>query len=535
MIFSSFLTRADDEVLQQLLSAKVVRLLRALTSDRLSQGRLRDLLLAQRTPQDLLKDRGSRHLLLDLLRPEEARQLAQLLGVGGTGDDYEALQSCKLSKARLADLLTFFGLPYQEEAPEELSPPTVLIAPERPLFPHQADAARRVLAALTSDPHRVLLHMPTGAGKTRTAMYVIAEHLRSRPKAMVVWLAHSEELCEQAASEFEKTWRAFGDRPLQVHRFWGPRDLDVDEAEDGVVVAGLSKFYSRTRQSLGFVGRLGGKTSMVVMDEAHQAIAPSYQLILDALVEPFPKTGLLGLSATPGRTWADIDQDEQLAEFFSRRKVTLKIPGYPDPVSFLVDQGYLAQVTYRQLFIESGLLLTDGDMERLGRDLEIPEFLLEKLAEDELRNLRILTEIEQLARRHRRMIVFATTVEHSDLLAFTLRARGLQAESVTGRTPPVSRREILARYQDEGPESRILCNFGVLTTGFDAPATSAAVIARPTKSLVLYSQMVGRATRGTKAGGNAEAEIVTVVDRGLPGFGNMAEAFMNWEDVWGEI
>lgn len=77
-----------------------------------------------------------------------------------------------------------------------------------------------------------------------------------------------------------------------------------------------------------------------------------------------------------------------------------------------------------------------------------------------------------------------------------------------------------------------MCNFGVLTTGFDAPKTSAVVIARPTRSLVLYSQMVGRAIRGVRAGGNPSAEIVTVVDPMLPGFGSIAEAFVNWEDVW---
>ena len=75
-------------------------------------------------------------------------------------------------------------------------------------------------------------------------------------------------------------------------------------------------------------------------------------------------------------------------------------------------------------------------------------------------------------------------------------------------------------------------NFGVLTTGFDAPAASAALIARPTKSLVLYSQMVGRVIRGPKAGGTDRCEVVTVVDTTLPGFGDVAEAFTNWEDVW---
>jgi superfamily II DNA or RNA helicase len=78
----------------------------------------------------------------------------------------------------------------------------------------------------------------------------------------------------------------------------------------------------------------------------------------------------------------------------------------------------------------------------------------------------------------------------------------------------------------------VLCNYGVLTAGFDAPQTSAAIIARPTKSLVLYSQMVGRATRGPRAGGHSDAEIVTVVDTTLPGFGEMIDAFRNWEDVW---
>ena len=62
----------------------------------------------------------------------------------------------------------------------------------------------------------------------------------------------------------------------------------------------------------------------------------------------------------------------------------------------------------------------------------------------------------------------------------------------------------------------MLCNFGVLTTGFDAPQTSAALIARPTKSLVLYSQMVGRATRGHAVRGNREAVVRTIVDTSLP-------------------
>lgn len=296
----------------------------------------------------------------------------------------------------------------------------------------------------------------------------------------------------------------------------------------------VGKMNAAVRRSIGFVSGLGAKTGLVVMDEAHQAIAPTYQLILDALADPFPQTGLLGLSATPGRTWNDVDADERLAAFFRRRKVTLKVEGYDNPVDYLVHEGYLAKAEFRPLVAGSQTELSDDERQRLEEELEIPADVLERLALDERRNLSILAEIESLAKRHRRIIVFSTTVEHADLLAYTLRARGLWARSVTGATEGQERRSTLETYKDDAEEPRIICNFGVLTTGFDAPKTSAAVIARPTVSLVLYSQMVGRATRGVKAGGNAQAEIVTVVDSGLPGFGDVGEAFYNWEDVWGE-
>ena len=78
----------------------------------------------------------------------------------------------------------------------------------------------------------------------------------------------------------------------------------------------------------------------------------------------------------------------------------------------------------------------------------------------------------------------------------------------------------------------VIFNYGVLTAGFDAPRTRCVIIARPTTSLVLYSQMAGRAMRGPRAGGNSRAEIFTVVDTNLPGFGSVTEAFTNWEELW---
>lgn len=210
----------------------------------------------------------------------------------------------------------------------------------------------------------------------------------------------------------------------------------------------------------------------------------------------------------------------------------MEVDGYENPVAYLVDQQYLARVYYKPLFYEGTVELSAADVRRIQNHFDIPESVLQRFAEDEMRNLAIITELEELVKRHRRILVFAATVAHSDLLAAVLQMRNLAAYSVTGSTPSQRRAQIIDRFKQDTQDVRIICNFGVLTTGFDAPLTSAAVIARPTKSLVLYSQMVGRAIRGKRAGGNETAEIVTVVDHHLPGFGSIADAFNNWEDIW---
>ncbi|MBD2069791.1 DEAD/DEAH box helicase [Leptolyngbya sp. FACHB-671] len=534
MNFGDLISRADDETLQILLGSAAIRLLKLLDPGLATPTRLREILLELRSPKSLLLSKEYRNLLIELLRPEQAKILAVILNQPNHSDTFEQLKKLRIRHGSEQErtLLEFFEVSFIEPELTNKTSPTEPITPAYSLFSHQRKAVRKVKHYLNLEPKRVLLHMPTGSGKTRTAMNIVTDYLRSQEPALVVWLAYSEELCEQAATEFQRAWQYLGDRDVSLHRFWGNHDLELDQVRDGIVVAGLSKIYSRAKTSIQFINRLGSRSSLVVIDEAHQAIAETYRLVLDALVVPYDKIGLLGLTATPGRTWADVSADAELADFFARRKVTLEIPGYDSPVDYLVAEGYLAKANYRPLFYESGLSLTERDLNRIKDELELPQHLLDRLAEDEQRNLRILLEIEDLALRHQRIIVFGISVQHSKLLAAVLRARGFVADAVTGDTPPQERERLISSFKDSSPETKILCNYGVLTTGFDAPRTSAAVIARPTKSLVLYSQMVGRAIRGVRAGGNETAEIVTVIDSDLPGFGSVAEAFSNWEDVW---
>lgn len=532
--FDNLLSRADDETLQSLLGDSSVRLITLLDPSSATPSRLRELLLGLRSRQALLAAKESRTLLFDLLRENEAALLASALNLQASANVYRALKETnfRIGSENERLLYSFFELEMPELESKIDQPSTQECIAEYPLFGHQRTAAREIKEQLSQEPRRVLLHMPTGSGKTRTAMHIIVDHLRAREPTTVVWLAHSEELCEQAAGEFQRAWQRLGDREVKIHRFWGDHDLDLDQVKDGFLVAGLSKIYKASKQSIQFITRLGSRSSLIIIDEAHEAVAETYKLILDALVLPYPETALLGLTATPGRTWSDINADERLAEFFAKRKVTLHVPGYDNPIDYLVEEGYLARTTYRSLLYESGLTLTAADLRHIQEELELPKRVLDTLAEDEQRNLRIVLEIESLIKRHSRTLVFALSVEHAQLLSSVLRVRGHLADYVTGKTSPAERERIIRAFRNESAEVRILSNYGVLTTGFDAPRTSAAVITRPTKSLVLYSQMVGRAIRGVRAGGNESAEIVTVADTNLPGFGTVLDSFTNWEDVW---
>jgi DNA repair protein RadD len=533
MRFEELLSRADDEVLQELVGSRVVRLLNLLDPQLARPRRLRELLSSIHPPEELLRDAGTRRQLLDLLPRDEARGVVDFLGLLDP-DPYHALHEARFPKGSLGERRLFAALgvvPVEVETPDR-APALSQSGADYALFAYQRLAARRAWQMLDTSPNRVLLHMPTGSGKTRTTMHLVARELRRREPCVVIWLAFSEELCEQAATEFETCWRKLGDRPVDVYRYWGNRQLTIDRVYDGFMVAGLAKVYATAKKDLDFLMRLSDRSSLVIIDEAHQAIAESYRFVLDVLVERTEGSRLLGLTATPGRTWNEPDKDRQLADFFARRKVTLDVEGYANPVDYLVDEGYLARPLYEDLKYAATKRLPDTAVAALADALDIPEDVLAELAIDEQRNLLIVTRVEQLAVRHQRIIVFAATVPHARLLATVLRARGIEADALTAATPSGERARLIAKYRSTRPVPMVLCNYGVLTAGFDAPKTSAAVIARPTKSLVLYSQMVGRATRGPRAGGNAEAEIVTVVDTSLPGFGQMSDAFRNWEDVW---
>ena len=516
----------DDQTAAHLLPKGALALVRTIRPE-LVVGAKRATTMGSLLSIELAVDDPSRRIMLiEAIPPEKITELEER--VGSTIDQLRVTE--KLDQKQRRALLGFFGLATITEHPNAPPEAAATVAVSRALFPHQKRAASAIERYLYFDSGRAMLHLPTGAGKTRTAMSIVASHLRSRDHGLVVWLATTRELLEQAATEFEETWNTVGDRPVECHRFWSSLDPPLDDIVDGIVIAGLAKLhsYGRGRKQL---WDLGDRTSLVIFDEAHQAVATTYQDLVETIVTRNPKTGLLGLTATPGRTWGDPEVDSAVAEVFHGNKVTLDFDG-ENPITYLTREGYLASVEFSLLNVEPGLELSQEDLAELTSALDISESLAERLGDDEQRSLRVVQRVLELADGHDRILVFAASVRNAVVLASVCRAAGLSADAVTGNTSIAERGRVIARFKRPGGSKKILINYGVLTTGFDAPAASATVIARPTRSLVLYSQMVGRVIRGPKAGGTESCEVVTVVDTTLPGFGDVTQAFMNWEDVW---
>ncbi len=416
---------------------------------------------------------------------------------------------------------------------------TIQVAPDYPLYSYQIDCSHRIRKLMLDDNiNRAMLHLPTGAGKTRTSMNIVCDFLRENPEALIVWLADTKELCEQALYEFRRAWKSLGNQTMPSYAYYGESALSISGVSRGFFVAGLQKLNGlnkKEREILQILyGQLKKHTALIVFDEAHKAIAPTYKNIVEGFINNSQKNAfLLGLSATPGRVMTDDqalqDENRKLSEFFGNNKISMRIKGYSSPIEFLVEKEYLAKANFQRLDYDD-VDLSSFRVEE--RSCEGNSELLKALSSNNNRNLKIInTILTELVNERTQIIVFACTVEHAEELTMMLAGSGINCRYIDGSTPAILRSAAIADYRAR--KVRVLINYGVLTAGFDAPCTDVAIIARPTASLVQYSQMAGRAMRGKKSGGNLSCRIYTVNDN-IPEFRSVCHAFAHWDTMWSE-
>jgi DNA repair protein RadD len=417
----------------------------------------------------------------------------------------------------------FAGLP---GSPAE--PPTLEVAPFVPLpslADFQEDLKRQALTVLDGPPgaNRGVLTMPTGAGKTRTAVEsLLSWRLSHLQRPVILWIAQSEELCEQAVQAFAEVWTDLGQRrervreTLEIARFWGPRPA-VPEDPD-IVVASIQKLFnavcSEDQRKRDALTALSAGIGVVVVDEAHRINAPSYHEVLKFIRVDLSTSGksqvpLLGLTATPFRS--DTDGTRRLVRIFHNRLLESDSLG-EDMVGALRARRVLAAAEHEVL--EYGAPVFDMErsetfVKHFDQFNDFHADFLREVAEDETRNRALFEKLMKIPESWPTLF-FGCTVEHAVAMSVLLRRKGRAAEVITGQTRSATRRALIEEFR--AGRLSVLCNFGVLTTGFDAPKVRALVVGRPTTSRVLYEQMIGRGMRGPEFGGTELCQVIDVQD-----------------------
>lgn len=428
----------------------------------------------------------------------------------------------------------FFGLPDQfipqpsAEVPnlEWLGPSET---PYKVLKDYQTTIAFKAVKELENRNARFVIQMPTGSGKTRTAIEIIADAFNRQARGCVIfWLVYSEELCDQAVEAFQEIWRHVGNKKVKLVRAWGKNRLVSQEGEESVfVVGGFQKLHAQLANDPSLFASVKDSTYLIVVDEAHRVLAPTYREVTDALFGVNAR--LIGLTATPGRGINNIDETEALADYFDREKITVTVPEGQTVFSYFRQRGVLSHARFDPLRTSPTFQLTASQQQYLEKHWDFPPGFLKTLSADETRNYEIIRDLRRRLQTHEKALFFGCSVEHSRFVSSVLNYLGTNAAHVDGKTERGARNAILNNFKTG--DLQIICNYGILSTGFDAPKTDLVFIARPTQSIVLYSQMIGRGLRGPQVGGTPSCTIVTVRDN-IQGLPNEAGIFTYFDDYF---
>ena len=367
---------------------------------------------------------------------------------------------------------------------------------------------------------RGLLSMPTGSGKTRVAVQAVIEAIRDD--------GFTGRCCgwRIGMSCASRRWR-HGSRPGAAsdrrrrrcgYRVCG-RGQAAPVAMDGahVIVATIQTLRARlSRRDVDFLENI----HLLVVDEAHGSIAPTYTDLMAELglgrSQRRDRIHLVGLTATPYRG-ISAEETERLVARYGRSRLDAGVFASDDGeevVRQLQGMTVLAQVAHDVIPGGRYSLSPEELAEMQARDVPwLPETVQRRMADDAERTRRIVDTY--LGKIHANdpecpTLIFATSVEHAEIVAALLSLEGVPARAVSGKTDAAARQDAVAQFRSGAV--RVLVNYGVFREGFDAPKTQAIIVARPVYSPNLYFQMIGRGLRGELNGGSERCLILDVED-----------------------
>ena len=362
--------------------------------------------------------------------------------------------------------------------------------------------------------NRGLLSLPTGAGKTRVTIEAMVDAIaEGELESPILWVAQTEELCEQAIEAWSELWRGKGPRErLTISRLRA--NFEAEEAEYGhqVVVATIAKLDATNGvfTKSGYDWLRGA--SCIVVDEAHRSVGTSYRRLLDWQgigTNRVRNKPLIGLTATPFRGTNEAET-KQLVARYGNRRLDLNALGGADAYPELQRIGILSEVDH-DLLDGIEIELTSSELKEMKSSpfRQLPDAALRKLAADVNRNRTLVDHIGEQPEDWP-ILLFAVSVNHAHTMAALLNRLGISAAAISSDTDKGARRHYIERFRRN--KIRVLANYDVLTAGFDAPSVRAVYIARPVYAPNTYQQMIGRGLRGPKNGGTERCLLVNLED-----------------------
>ena len=323
---------------------------------------------------------------------------------------------------------------------------------------YQIEICEKVNGAF--EAHRsVMMQMPTGTGKTVVLASLVKQYLNRDADCSVLIVAHRIELIEQTGT------------------FLNHFGIDYGVIAGGKRPAVLKRVMVASVQTLSKNLDIVLSPSLVVIDEAHHALAKTYQMLWAAWLE----AKFLGLTATPYRMSGDgfTDLFEVLVDSWSIKQ-------------FIAD-GWLSPYDYYSIRPDSEDQQEIDSLKKRGAD---GDFQMKELRE----KLDVRPSIERLFESFERFafdkkgIIYAIDIAHAEHIAEFYRLQGVNAVAISSKTPAKERAEVIRTFKDEN-RIQILVSVDLFSEGFDCPDVEFIQMARPTLSLAKYLQMVGRGLR----------------------------------------
>ncbi|MBD2189127.1 DEAD/DEAH box helicase [Pseudanabaena sp. FACHB-723] len=299
-----------------------------------------------------------------------------------------------------------------------------------------------------------MFQMPTGTGKTVVFNQIVKQELEKNSTVLI--LAHRQELIEQ------NIYRLRVDFQIEAGMIMGDNPVNLNLP---VQVASIQTLSKRDYPSL--------NPSLIIIDEAHHVVAASYVKLLSE----YPDARILGVTASPIRLSGEGFTDSFDTLITSKSVAEFIQDGYLAPIRYLGKSKTFSKVDL------SGVSIVEGDY--------APSQLSKEMRDDVVMANLIKSYINHA--QGRKMIVFAVDRVHSKDITKRYQDEGFVAAHLDAKTTPRSRKEIINKFKNG--EIQILSNVNIVSEGFDVPDCEVVQLARPTKSLSMYLQQVGRCMR----------------------------------------